>query len=179
MEIAKLNHCAQLPIDGVVTVDSMLGWLARWLRILGVNTIYSPGLNDNELRIVEGIVVTRDRGLCYSRRGLCLLLSSSNHTHWLCAVALVLNLELRISDRSLCPLCGSRLVDTDHDARAPQWARRLKICVGCGKLYWEGSHHRRIKEILEETSRLLRRVRTRCVGGELKIILEDYGDYPG
>jgi hypothetical protein len=159
-----------------VTVDSMLGWLARWLRMLGVGARYNPALDDEELRVMEGLVITRDRGLCSSRRKPCLLLRSSNHLHWLCTVATVLDLELRLTERSLCPHCGSGLIDADHDARAPPGVRGLRLCVGCGRVYWEGSHHVRINGTLRRATVMLGGVRAVCTGSELSIILEDYGD---
>jgi Uncharacterized conserved protein len=43
-----------MPADPRFIVDTMLGNLARWLRILGYDTIYSPTMEDWAiLRIAE------------------------------------------------------------------------------------------------------------------------------
>ena len=56
-----------------VACDAMCGGLARWLRLFGVDTTYSPGIEDADLvrhALAEGrILVSSDRKL-FERRAL-------------------------------------------------------------------------------------------------------------
>ena len=49
-------------------VDTMLGTLAKWLRILGFDTLYEAGMDDDiilKLATENGrIIISRDRELC-------------------------------------------------------------------------------------------------------------------
>ena len=49
-------------------VDTMLGTLAKWLRILGFDTLYEAGMDDDtilQLANEDGrIIISRDRELC-------------------------------------------------------------------------------------------------------------------
>ena len=72
-------------------VDHMLGRLAKWLRILGYDTVYSPSLDDPDLvRIsqAEGrLLLTRDTGIA-RRKGIeCLLIDSDRLEEQLAQVA--------------------------------------------------------------------------------------------
>ncbi|MEM4516988.1 MAG: Mut7-C RNAse domain-containing protein, partial [Desulfurococcaceae archaeon] len=48
-------------------VDTMLGTVARWLRILGYDTVYDKSAEDWQIirraELEKRIIVTRDRGL--------------------------------------------------------------------------------------------------------------------
>jgi len=58
----------------------MLGTLAKWLRILGYDTLFQPELNDHQLvrlaRAEDRVLLTRDRELA-RRRGVRVLLVDS------------------------------------------------------------------------------------------------------
>ncbi len=181
MEIARLNNCITLPVtDEEPVLDSMLGWLARWLRMLGVHAIYSPSFSDEYLLTVSHLLITRDRELFRKRAVATLLLETSTHTEWLSVSSLVLGNQLVLDmDRSLCPICGSRLIRVGKDAIAGRVPRSVLLrhdtfwaCTGCGKVYWVGSHHARIRRELESARAILGRLRTSCVDGNLLIIRE-------
>jgi uncharacterized protein with PIN domain len=150
---------------GIVYVDSMLGWLSRWLRMIGVMTVYRDDFSDDELVNLSGLVITRDRGLFNRRHGDTLLLLTDDHIHWLTAALIVLNVEPLIGDNSLCPICGGRLtkvnsmeamgkVPLNVISRNPT----LLKCEGCGRYYWIGTHHRGISYTLS----LVRGLMTKC-----------------
>ena len=69
-----------------IYVDSMLGWLARLLRIVfGLRVAYAPDLDDAELLRTECLVVTRDEEVFRARRGPALLLRTDDHVKWIAA----------------------------------------------------------------------------------------------
>src|SRR5207244_13249852 len=64
--------------------DVMVGKLARWLRVLGLDVVYSSQYDDDEiirLANAEGrIILTRDTRLAARRHnGRCLLIESDNY----------------------------------------------------------------------------------------------------
>jgi len=155
-------------------VDTMLGDVARWLRLMGYDTLYSSRYEDWEiLRAAEEegrIIVTMDRGL-YSRarrRGLRAVLVSSFETPArLAEVSLQAPLRLEADPRrSRCPECNSPLVEVRDKSklrgRVPPAALEaydvFYVCPRCGKVYWEGSHWRNIRRILEEAREIRGRI---------------------
>jgi|Deesub1362A_J573_1020465.scaffolds.fasta_scaffold01396_2 hypothetical protein len=149
--------------------DSMLGRLARWLRILGYDTVYFPHIEDRLiLRIAreeDRILLTRDRGLV-KVRGLkrYLLLRENDPFKQLKEVITALRLTpYRGSDRfgipSLvrCPVCNAllrRIPKEEAEGHVPEYVyntvREFKRCPGCGRFYWKGTHPERAQRKLTE-----------------------------
>lgn len=178
LDIALINRCVELPINyDDVFIDSMLGWLVRWLRMLGLNVNYSPNFDDRYLMSVNGLVITRDKELFESRKGDSLLLLTANHEHWLAATARVLRIELSINpERSLCPVCGSRLIRVSKDVVKDKVPPRVLnaheefwLCTGCGRVYWIGSHHVRINKMLNRARDLESHLTVKCINNLLII----------
>ena len=141
--------------------DAHLGGLARLLRMSGFDTLHDNHFRDDEIeRIVSAagrIVLTRDRDLL-KRRAI---------THGCYVHALRSNEQLReIFDRldlarsarpfTLCLHCNSPLRPIDKAqvaAELPTDVRthyeRFTFCDACGRVFWEGSHWRRMRAILD------------------------------
>ncbi len=180
-EIAFVNECVDLPIrERPVIIDAMLGWVARWLRMLGVDSIYDPCLSDVDLLRINRPLITRDRELYRRRAYTTVFLNTQDKTLWLSALSLVFGVDLRINvDESRCPICGCRLVKAGREAVVGKVPRRVLerygefwVCTCCGKAYWVGRHHTRIREELERASRLRRSLIVDCNDGYLSVILE-------
>ncbi len=131
-------------------VDSMLGTLAKWLRILGYDAAYYAKTDDNQLvrlaRAEERILLTRDTELA-QRRGLrALLITSESLEEHLAQV--VQTLGLRTDNAfSRCPVCNTVLEDVPkHEAwgHVPpfvfQKQEAFKLCPECNQFYWRGTH---------------------------------------
>ncbi|MCE4610515.1 MAG: Mut7-C RNAse domain-containing protein [Desulfurococcales archaeon] len=157
-------------------VDSMLGKLAKWLRMLGYDTLYSRNYEDWQLlRIAEKtkrIIVTRDRGLYWRarRRGLRVVLVESDDIATRLA-ELYVKAGIRLEadpEKSRCPLCNSELIIVREktlvkDRVPPESLRtfdKFYVCPRCGKVYWEGSHWRNIKMLVEDAKERVELVRT-------------------
>jgi uncharacterized protein with PIN domain len=141
-------------------VDGMLGRLAKWLRILGYDTTYSPHLDDDQLvrqaRAEGRLLLTRDRGLA-RRRGLQCLLIESDHLEEQLGQILV---ELALTGEhpfSRCPACNTplhRVEKPELEGRVPPHIFRthkdFRLCPHCDKIYWPGTHWARMQEKLAE-----------------------------
>ena len=140
--------------------DAMLGRLARWLRVLGFDTSYDPALDDTTLvRLADAedrILLTRDRHLLRELRPRhALEITREQPLDQVAAV--VEQLELR-PPRELftrCMMCNTPLDDLsaeDAAALLPPDARQLggpmRRCPQCKRVYWAGSHVRRMTRAL-------------------------------
>lgn len=142
-------------------VDAMLGKLARWMRILGLDTLFVPAAADRDLitrcLAEDRILVTRDRRLAIRRliRERCILIDSSD---WRIQVPEFLGkcaCRPDIHPFSRCLECNSRLVRASEAAivdRVPPYVRQrvtdFQQCPSCKRIYWPGTHRERIRRIL-------------------------------
>jgi len=142
--------------------DAHLGGLAHLLRMLGFDTLYDNGFADDEIERLaireHRIVLSRDREL----------LKRSGITHGLFVRQLRSPLQLREVVHRLqlggsarpftrCLHCNARLVAADKAQVLPRLPprvaahfERFSTCQGCGRVYWEGSHWRRMRGVVDE-----------------------------
>jgi uncharacterized protein with PIN domain len=140
--------------------DAQLGGLARMLRMLGFDTLYDHAICDPD--IIElalrdrRIVLTRDRELLKIRdvaRG-CYVHTRKPETQ-LQEVAARYGLARHMQPFTLCLHCNFRLEAIDRNAVMehvpPRIAERyagFMRCPGCDRIYWQGSHWTRMREML-------------------------------
>ncbi len=121
----------------------MLGKLARWLRILGYDTELASREKDSELMVrarTEGrILLTRDKSI----QGIHLPDRLEDQLVFLAKLGLTIPPEPR---PRRCPVCNGELEPIQ--AGLPEGVDHGWKCRKCGKLYWEGSHWRRMKAFL-------------------------------
>lgn len=140
--------------------DAMLGRLAKWLRLLGFDTLYVKDTSDLEvLRTARGqrrTILTRDthferlKGL-----GECLIIKSEKTAEQLAEVTGAFGIGG--AGKARCPECNGPLRDVGEKAEVeglvPEYVlrrhRSFMKCTDCGKPYWEGSHYRRIRKTLD------------------------------
>jgi hypothetical protein len=150
--------------------DSMLGRLARWLRLLGYDTLYYPQIEDRLLlkiaREDNRILLTRDTRLV-KVRGLqhFLLLEENNPFEQLRNV--IMTFQLKLNDKSgsaegaailsRCAVCNASLNNIPKEevkGFVPQYVYQtsdiFRQCSKCGKLYWKGTHPEKFKKKLTE-----------------------------
>jgi len=156
--------------------DTMLGEVARWLRILGYDVLYSKNYSDSQIiRIAEKtgrIILTRDLGLynLARKKGLpAVYVSTDRVEERLAEVAWQAGIDLRLDpSRSRCPYCNAKLVEVrDKDIvrdRVPPGALRtydvFYVCPRCGRVYWVGGHWKNMKRVVDEANRILEVVRS-------------------
>ncbi len=145
----------------------MLGQLARWLRLLGYDTIYSTRLDDPELARLsqaEGrILLTRDTELARRRRVRAILIHSDQPAEQMAQLVHELGLY-PVAALSRCLVCNAPLSMVELAVvrdRVPPYVyatqRRFSCCPSCDRIYWAGTHWQRMQETLR---RLPNRERT-------------------
>ena len=140
------------------TVDIMLGKLAKWLRLMGFDTFYSNSAQDDflmELTLREKrILLTRDRPLAERLGNTAYFVQNIFLPEQLREVTAEFLLHrFHLSRR--CSVCNGTVAlisKTKVENRVPlyifQTQEKFFQCENCGKLYWEGTHARHIKEII-------------------------------
>ncbi len=146
----------------------MCGGLARWLRVLGVDTSYTPGIDDGELvqhALDEGRIVLSSDGKLFERR----VFTAGELVGVRLPVGLRLREQLRFVGKRLdlplgsprCTLCNGELAAVSRaevgdvvPARSLVWAREFYRCRQCEHVYWEGTHWRRIGTVRKELEAL-------------------------
>jgi hypothetical protein len=143
-------------------LDVHLGRLAGYLRMLGFDAVYSNRASDLELVRISSqqrrILLTRDRGV--------LKHSVVTHGYWLRetdsrrqAEEVVSRFDLARSFRPLtrCIVCNEPLravSKADVGGHVPpgtlEWCDTFRECAACRRVYWEGSHSRRMRRWIEQ-----------------------------
>ncbi|SFR41981.1 hypothetical protein SAMN05216203_0138 [Marinobacter daqiaonensis] len=142
--------------------DAMLGRLARWLRALGYDTRYSATIDDHDLVELSDresrILLTRDRHLVtFLRPRRSVLLESGSPLSQLREVAEACPIEMKENHLfTRCLLCNAPLHEvtaTEIANRVPEESRNREgpflCCPECGRVFWYGSHVRRMRATLE------------------------------
>jgi len=142
--------------------DAQLGGLAKYLRMLGFDTLYENGYTDAQVARISAderrIVLTRDRALlmhklishgCYVR--------GTRPRQQLEEIVSRLDLHRAIKPFSRCLRCNRELEsvakETIRDRLPPGSAPfycHFWICDQCDRIYWEGSHWRRMEQVIGE-----------------------------
>ena len=151
----------------------MLGKLTRWLRMLGHDVEYSRSLEDGAIidraKAEQRILLTRDVRLyqqAMNLRLIAFLVEGSTEAEKLAELARRFNISLELDVAvSRCPKCNSRIstvpkeevLNSIPEATATYYDEFWK-CPGCGHIYWQGSHWKRIEKTLTDAKENLQKL---------------------
>jgi hypothetical protein len=160
-DVAPLVRVRERPLRNLRFVaDAHLGALARLLRMAGFDTLHDNAYSDETIRRIAAtesrVILTRDRALlkcrdvthgCYVR--------ALKPPAQLAEVVERLQLASSMAPFTLCLHCNLPLAEAGKDEvrhRLPETVAQayahFKTCAGCRRIYWEGSHWRRMRELL-------------------------------
>ncbi len=162
LDVTPLLRLRERPLrETRFVADAHLGGLAHLLRMAGLDTLYRNDFGDREivdLSVAEGrIALTRDRELLKLRE----------LTHGCYVHALKPSLQFReilqrldllgsLRPFTLCLECNKPLRDIAKaqvlDQLPPsvrERYERFSTCDSCGRIYWEGSHWQRMRELVD------------------------------
>lgn len=154
------TETAETGTDPIFLADAHLGGLARFLRMLGFDTLHENDYHDDDIRrIAEAerrIVLSRDRELLKCReieRG-CFVRALKAEAQ-LREVAGRYGLAAQARPFTRCLRCNLPLQPVAKEAAAslvpPKVLKRQQQftrCAGCGRIYWPGSHYERMRAAL-------------------------------
>lgn len=163
LDIASLTRVRARPLRVLrFALDGHLGRLARYLRMIGFDAAWEGNVEDAWLARLAAdekrIVLTRDVGL--------LKRTAVERGYWIREIdprlqlkETVLRFDLGGSLRPFtrCLRCNIPLRKADPEevkaaapARVSEAFSEFQACPSCGRLFWEGSHHRRMGGWIEE-----------------------------
>jgi uncharacterized protein with PIN domain len=145
-------------------LDTHLGRLAAYLRMLGFDTLYRNDYDDPTLAQIsvdeKRILLTCDKGL--------LIRKQVTHGYYvrerqprrqLLDVVARFDLASSINPFTRCLHCNGTIQSADKEAIAHRLLPRTKahydefwLCQQCQKIYWKGSHYQRMQQLIEQLS---------------------------
>ncbi|HSL46078.1 MAG TPA: Mut7-C RNAse domain-containing protein [Anaerolineales bacterium] len=151
------------PREPRFVLDSHLGKLAAYLRMLGFDCLYQNDYDDDELADTmqneKRILLSRDRRLLMRKavtHGYCL--RSLEPVQQLSEVVVRFDLSKRIAPFHRCMRCNHLLEPVDKERVLDKlelltklYFDEFKICPACQQIYWKGSHYERMQKIIELT----------------------------
>jgi uncharacterized protein with PIN domain len=143
-------------------VTRELGRLAKWLRILGFDTVYFKEENRSSLIIValreDRIIITRNKKI-YSAKNIRSLWIKSNFVkEQISEVMRELKLPLDEDNMfSRCTICNELISQIPKERvkdRVPEYVFKTQAnfftCPNCQRIYWQGTHWGNVQRCLKE-----------------------------
>jgi uncharacterized protein with PIN domain len=137
-------------------VDHNVGKLARWLRMMGYDSVFFDGEDDSSMvrqALAEGrIILTRDteimkRRLVTSGRLKAVLIESEEPEQQIRQLMDTLDLKHQLRPFTICLECNQPLVGRspkEVEKRVPPYVYRTQSqymeCPACHRIYWRGTH---------------------------------------
>jgi uncharacterized protein with PIN domain len=137
--------------------DAMLGRLAKWLRLVGYDTLYWRGDDAKLVRLAlaeNRVLLTRDTRIAPRLPAhLTFFITSDHYDEQVCEVIARFGLPPRIG--SLCLRCNLPFEPVDKaslEGEIPEFVwrtqERFSRCPGCLRIYWEGTHYTRMMDTI-------------------------------
>jgi uncharacterized protein with PIN domain len=147
-------------------VDNNVGKLAKWLRMMGYDTLFFKGSDDSRMvstALDEGrVILTRDtqimkRRVVTSRRLKAILIKSDKPELQMQQVINDLNLDCQFRPFAICLECNQPLLERSKqqvEGRVPpyvfQTQNQYVECPVCHRIYWRGTHWQRMTSKLKK-----------------------------
>jgi len=149
-------------------VDNNVGKLAKWLRIMGYNTLFFNGSNDSRMIAIalaeERAVLTKDtqimkRRVVTSGRLKAILIQSDEPELQIYQVIDSLHLDCQFKPFTICLECNQPLLEKSKqqvkDLVPPyvfQTQSQYMECPTCHRIYWRGTHWQAMTKKLRKWS---------------------------
>jgi len=158
-DVTPLIRLRSLPLRSVKFIlDVQLGKLAKYLRLLGLDTIYKNRYISGELidRALseKRVILTRDRKILKHKR--------VTHGYWIRnedsekqVMEVLKRFDLCDSLRPFtrCMICNGLIEEVEKEKiyrqlleNTAKYYNNFGRCASCGKIYWEGSHYIKMKQ---------------------------------
>lgn len=142
-------------------LDTNLGRLARYLRLLGLDCLYRNDYDDDTVATLaseqQRIVLTRDRALLQRKiitHGY--FVRAVHPRQQVKEVLSRLDLYRLVNPFSRCTRCNGilqavdkQLIEHRLEPKTRKYFDTFLICDTCSQIYWQGSHHARSRQLIE------------------------------
>ena len=166
LDISPLLRLRPAPLRSPAFVlDSNLGRLARYLRLLGFDCLYQNDFDDETVANIadreQRTVLTRDRALLQRKvitRGY--FVREVRPRLQVKEVLARFDLYRLVTPFSRCIRCNGDLQVIDKQAieerlepKTRKYFDTFRMCTDCGQIYWQGSHHARSLQLIAELTK--------------------------
>jgi uncharacterized protein with PIN domain len=163
LDVSPLVRLRPAPLrDPRFFADAQLGRLARYLRLLGFDTLYENAVDDAELvrRAAESgrIILSRDRDLLMRRavtHGIHIREDAPRQQ--LARVMARCDLAGQARPFTRCLECNGPIEPVRRADVLDQLEPATRAyydafwrCAGCGRIYWKGTHYRRLEALVRD-----------------------------
>ena len=149
------------PPNNKFIADCHLGKLAKYLRLMGLDTLYFPHIEDDDLITMANeekrIILTRDRLLSQRKNAPVLFLEPVDTKAQLRTLIDHYHLKKHAALFSRCIVCNTPLQVIDKEKIIDSLPEKVKkhfdyfeYCPTCDRIYWQGDHYRHMMESLEQ-----------------------------
>jgi len=142
--------------------DAMLGKLAKWLRLAGLDVIYFNDIDDNILidkaLSEDRVILTRDRNI--EKRKVvkqCLMIRSDYLEEQIKQFLEYYKLNSFDMAFSRCIRCNTLLAEGQKNTlsdKGPAYVfktnEKFKQCTSCNRIYWAGTHRENAERFLRK-----------------------------
>jgi len=163
LDISQLKGANTPPLrETRFILDAHLGKLAKYLRMLGFDSIYRNDYGDEEIIELsekeKRIILSRDKLLLQSRRVTHGYYVRSTEKHQqLRELVQKFDLYSQFKSFTRCMTCNGELVPkTGEEIRGLlpgdilQLYSEFFFCPNCGKVFWKGSHFKRMESFIRD-----------------------------
>lgn len=149
--------------------DNNVGKLAKWLRVIGYDTLFFDEKDDGKLIKIavkeDRTILTRDtqimeRRLVASGKLKAILIKQDDPKAQLQEVVAKLNLDYHSNPFSLCLECNQPLMPKSREEvrdLVPPYVFKTQDhymeCLVCHRIYWQGTHWQRMSKELNELAK--------------------------
>ncbi|WP_246853687.1 Mut7-C ubiquitin/RNAse domain-containing protein [Rufibacter aurantiacus] len=149
------------PVPACFVLDVHLGKLARYLRLLGFDTLYENHYDDQTIAQLaakeQRIVLTRDIGLLKQKVVVWGYWLRSQHLETqLAEVMKRFGLKSQTQPFTRCMACNGSIAEVPKESILPLLQPKTKAyfqefyqCPICQRVYWKGSHYDKMQGFLE------------------------------
>jgi hypothetical protein len=161
-DVSSVNYLRLKPLrQPKFVLDGHLGRLVSYLRMLGFDSSYRNDFSDEELADIsveeKRILLTRDRGLLKRDKvthGF--LIKTRDPRLQLLSVVKRFDLASLIQPFTRCIACNgvlepvkkSEIID-QLEPKTKKYFDKFKRCSVCRRIYWAGSHHKRMSKLID------------------------------
>ena len=143
----------------IFIADCHLGKLAKYLRVMGFDTLYFNTIDDNDLIELANkenrIILTRDRAFHEREKAPTFYLKSINNLEQLQALQKQFCIKkYRLLSR--CIICNTLLksiekseVEDNIPQKVKLYFLEFEICSICSRIYWHGDHYKRMMNTID------------------------------
>ncbi len=140
--------------------DVHLGRLARYLRMLGMDTLYKNDFEDAEIIEISNrekrTILTHDKGILMNgkvSRGY--FVRNENPKKQLTELVKRFHLVSLAKPFSRCLDCNGKIIakekqyiDQQLEPLTKKYFNKFLVCENCGKIYWKGSHYEKMIQFI-------------------------------